>query len=257
MNHTDESQRNRFMEDTAGIFNGFNFPPPPPLPSSADLFSDQEAGQVFNFLDAFASDAVDPFASFQQSQPQQEQQQQNGNYGSGSGTNEFFGGGQRWELSGPFDSQGYHHPPQQRQQQQHYAQPSYTAEHPASDFMGHVNHHQYLSLPTSPTTANTPATQGGGGKEVQPKALLSTPQKRLNHIMSEQKRRNAIRDAYAQLIHLLGDPAGAMPTRGRPKGRAGKNTKGKSGVLFRAVEYIKWLEVNRDALKEEVERRGG
>ncbi|KAF8870144.1 hypothetical protein CPB85DRAFT_1202881, partial [Mucidula mucida] len=83
------------------------------------------------------------------------------------------------------------------------------------------------------------------------KPLLSTPQKRLNHILSEQKRRNAIRDGYAQLIALLGDPSSAMPTRGRPKGR-GKNTKGKSGVLFRAVEYIHWLEEGRDALRQEV-----
>lgn len=75
--------------------------------------------------------------------------------------------------------------------------------------------------------------------------------------MSEQKRRNAIRDGYAQLIALLGAPGLGMPTRGRPKGSGsgGKgSTKGKSGVLFRAVEYTKWLEEGRDALREEVER---
>lgn len=79
--------------------------------------------------------------------------------------------------------------------------------------------------------------------------------------MSEQKRRNAIRDGYAQLIQLLA-PAGAgsgigMPTRGRPKGSGSKGkgkTKGKSGVLFRAVEYVRWLEEGRDALLEEVLR---
>ncbi|KAL9716318.1 hypothetical protein Ac2012v2_000765 [Leucoagaricus gongylophorus] len=93
------------------------------------------------------------------------------------------------------------------------------------------------------------------------KSLLSTPQKRLNHIMSEQKRRNAIRDGYAQLISLLasGDsiPALPMPTRGRPKGsgsRAKGQTRGKSGVLFRAVEYCHWLEQGRDALLQEVLR---
>lgn len=80
--------------------------------------------------------------------------------------------------------------------------------------------------------------------------------------MSEQKRRNAIRDGYAQLIALLA-PAGSangigMPTRGRPKGSGargnGGQTKGKSGVLFRAVEYCHWLEEGRDALREEVLR---
>jgi hypothetical protein len=93
------------------------------------------------------------------------------------------------------------------------------------------------------------------------KPLLSSPQKRLNHIMSEQKRRNAIRDGYAQLISLL-SPAGSAPgigmhTRGRPKGSGSRGkgqSKGKSGVLFRAVEYCRWLEEGRDALREEVLR---
>ena len=86
--------------------------------------------------------------------------------------------------------------------------------------------------------------------------------------MSEQKRRNAIRDGYVQLTTLLA-PAGAppgtgMPTRGRPKGSSSRNNgrndgkaggvafKGKSGILFRAVEYVKWLEEGRDALLAEV-----
>ncbi|PCH34062.1 hypothetical protein WOLCODRAFT_62748, partial [Wolfiporia cocos MD-104 SS10] len=92
------------------------------------------------------------------------------------------------------------------------------------------------------------------------KALLSTPQKRLNHIMSEQKRRNAIRDGYLQLTTLLA-PAGApigsgMPTRGRPKGSGGRGrgSKGKSGILFKAKEYIRFLEEGRDALADEVEK---
>lgn len=79
--------------------------------------------------------------------------------------------------------------------------------------------------------------------------------------MSEQKRRNAIRDGYAQLITLLAPsgsaPALAMPTRGRPKGSGSRGkgqSKGKSGVLFRAVEYCRWLEEGRDALREEVLR---
>ena len=79
--------------------------------------------------------------------------------------------------------------------------------------------------------------------------------------MSEQKRRNAIRDGYAQLIALMA-PAGSapgigMPTRGRPKGSGSRGkgqSKGKSGVLFRAVEYCRWLEEGRDSLQQEVIR---
>lgn len=113
-------------------------------------------------------------------------------------------------------------------------------------------------------SAGSPEVDGddADGKEerARNKAVLTQPQKRLNHIMSEQKRRNTIRDGYAQLITLLA-PAGSqpldMPTRGRPKGSGSKDkgkSKGKSGVLFRAVEYCRWLEEGRDALQAEVLR---
>jgi len=79
--------------------------------------------------------------------------------------------------------------------------------------------------------------------------------------MSEQKRRNAIRDGYVQLTTLLA-PAGAppgtgMPTRGRPKGSGNRGKgrcQGKSGILFRAVEYCRWMEENVQALEREVLR---
>jgi len=116
---------------------------------------------------------------------------------------------------------------------------------------------QTQSSPPSRRSSSTTTTNAASRS----KPLLSTPQKRLNHIMSEQKRRNAIRDGYAQLISLLA-PAGCtvtidMPTRGRPKGSGSRGkgtTKGKSGVLFRAVEYCQWLEESRDALQKEVAR---
>lgn len=114
---------------------------------------------------------------------------------------------------------------------------------------------------SSTTPSIFPIDPHPGVTTARTKSLLSTPQKRLNHIMSEQKRRNAIRDGYAQLIALLA-PAGSasgigMPTRGRPKGSGSRGkgqSKGKSGVLFRAVEYCRWLEEGRDSLLDEVLR---
>ena len=98
------------------------------------------------------------------------------------------------------------------------------------------------------------------------KAPLSGPQKRLNHVKSEKRRRDTIRDGYLTLTKLLSPPnsqhlAIPIPRRGRPKGsgRAAngsgkKEGKGKSGVLFRAVEYVRFLEESVRGLEEEIRR---
>lgn len=100
----------------------------------------------------------------------------------------------------------------------------------------------------------------------QSKATLSAPQKRLNHVKSEKRRRDTIRDGYLTLTKLLSPPnsqhlAIPVPRRGRPKGsgRAAngsvkKEGKGKSGVLFRAVEYVRFLEEDVRGLEEEIRR---
>ena len=113
----------------------------------------------------------------------------------------------------------------------------------------------------SPVVTKHNGTSTGKVATTRPKGQLSAPQKRLNHIMSEQKRRNAIRDGYVQLTALLA-PAGAppgtgMPTRGRPKGSGNRGKgkcQGKSGILFRAVDYCRFMEENIQALREEVAR---
>ncbi len=92
------------------------------------------------------------------------------------------------------------------------------------------------------------------------KPVLSTPEKRVRHILSEQRRRNTIRDGYAALTNMLVPypnaalrPAPPRPPRGKGKGTRGRTRgKGKSGVLFRAVEYIKWLDECVEDLTEEV-----
>ncbi|KAI0257238.1 hypothetical protein BJV78DRAFT_1161173 [Lactifluus subvellereus] len=184
------------------------FPPPPPLPPSAGLFSDSETTDIFGFLDNFnwEFDPPPPHSDSQQEQPPTFR------YDPSSST----------QLPSPLQ------PSQQQPQQQE--------QHPP---------------PRLPTPSVSAASRN--------KHLLSSPQKRLNHIMSEQKRRNAIREGYAQLTTLLapkGAPPGTgMPTRGRPKGSGSRGkgrTKGKSGVLFRAVEYCHWLEEGIEALREEV-----
>lgn len=131
-------------------------------------------------------------------------------------------------------------------------------------------HTPSLALPPPPPeqpVASSSADAGTSSRSASPplsaksKKQLSTPQKRLNHIMSEQKRRNSIRDGYATLTQMLA-PAGttvanALPRRGRPRGSGARGKgrgKGKSGVLFRAVEYVAWLQENCDALEQEIAR---
>ena len=207
------------------------FPPPAPVsvPSSADLFSQSETTDLLGFLDNF-----------------------------------------NWEFDPDPVSNAYSQPPR--------VLPPYSNLHASTSpdpstptAGGRVTRSAASRTRPNSTDARSSATRTRGTphesnsysatpNQPRTKSLLTTPQKRLNHIMSEQKRRNAIRDGYAQLITLLA-PAGApglgMPTRGRPKGSGSRGkgkTKGKSGVLFRAVEYVKWLEEGRDALLEEVLR---
>ncbi|QRV72681.1 helix loop helix DNA-binding domain protein [Ceratobasidium sp. AG-Ba] len=134
---------------------------------------------------------------------------------------------------------------------------------------------------TRASSLSAPESSSSSGRT--PKPLLTQPQKRLNHIMSEQKRRNAIREGYETLAMLLspGDvsvklvmlaspegkvQAAAMASEfgytGRPgrargsgkNGKAKKMGKGKSGMLFRAVEFCKFLQQDVDALRAEVDR---
>ncbi|KZT30925.1 BSP-domain-containing protein [Neolentinus lepideus HHB14362 ss-1] len=215
------------------------FPPPPPLPPSAGLFSPSETTDLFGFLDNFNFDVEGTDALFVENGPAH-------GYGAfleppypnNVPPTSPFGGHSTSRVATDLESYYSNHrdqPP--RRSSSHSVTP------PAS-----------ASVASSPSNHHAQANPRA-------KTLLSSPQKRLNHIMSEQKRRNAIRDGYAQLIALLA-PEGSsvaigMPTRGRPKGsgnRAKGRSQGKSGVLFRAVEYCKFLEEGSDALRAEVLR---
>ncbi|CAE6454753.1 unnamed protein product [Rhizoctonia solani] len=158
-------------------------------------------------------------------------------------------------------------------------------------FYGRQSVHPFQSPPPPPPPMSLRTSPDDGGllsnaptpTPRTPKPLLSQPQKRLNHIMSEQKRRNAIKEGYETLAMLLspGDvslklaelaspekkaQAAAMASEfgytGRPgrargsgkNGKAKKMGKGKSGMLFRAVEFCKWLQQDVEALRAEVER---
>ncbi|KPV77495.1 uncharacterized protein RHOBADRAFT_51340 [Rhodotorula graminis WP1] len=141
--------------------------------------------------------------------------------------------------------------------------------------------------PTASTSAAAAAaapapTRSGNGKPV----TLTESQKRSNHILSEQKRRNAIRIGFKDLVGLLlageaasgivlgsgsgaagdDDDEGAASTAkkrkskgtgsGRGRGRRGdvSTNASKSVVLTHAASYILWLERGNMALEQEVAR---
>ncbi|KAJ4485683.1 putative HLH transcription factor [Lentinula aciculospora] len=239
------------------------FPSPPQLPSSAELFSQSETNELFNFLDGFDHNIwdIDP-DSFENNpvdaSPQSPRLPSHTPY-----SNPHL---KTVPKSNPVV-------PISRPRKTTRARSGRLATRNTSKSSSHTSSSttppaQSFTEPLSPTLDTPSTTQSRATTRA--KTLLSTPQKRLNHIMSEQKRRNAIRDGYAQLIALLAPSGNAsalgMPTRGRPKGsgsrgKSGKKdgndadgAKGKSGVLFRAVEYCRWLEEGGEALRKEVAR---
>ncbi|KIO25237.1 hypothetical protein M407DRAFT_244153 [Tulasnella calospora MUT 4182] len=112
----------------------------------------------------------------------------------------------------------------------------------------------------------TPSGSSAASKAAR-KPLLTEPQKRWNHIQSEQRRRTVIKENFSTLETLVAadkrykGPHPTLPVpldaNGKPKkGVRAKSLrgKGKMGTLFRAAEFIAYLEEGVDALSLEVER---
>ncbi|KAJ8084622.1 hypothetical protein AAF712_004251 [Marasmius tenuissimus] len=246
------------------------FPNAPQVPPSGELFSEGETSDIFNFLDGFNSgvwdsDPTDPVYLGYNSPSSPVQQHTNAPYSNPHlktvpepSTSSRPKRATR-RSSSSRNATSLHSPVSESSSRGFSQAPSNSSDSSVTPPPIPVANAASPDLASSPPADLSTSTKRGS----RAKPLLSTPQKRLNHIMSEQKRRNAIRDGYAQLITLLA-PAGSapgvalgMPTRGRPKGSGsnGKGTnKGKSGVLFRAVEYCRWLEEGQDALRQEVVR---
>ncbi|KAJ7837421.1 hypothetical protein B0H14DRAFT_2791738 [Mycena olivaceomarginata] len=243
-------------------FDPSAFPGPPPLPASADLFSAAETTDLLGFLDNFNNEHQPAYSSPRApySNPHLNTAPEPSTSGRPRRSTRSASSRASTQLQQQQQQQKHQQHQQEQRQSRRELSPRRDSQTPsnASESSSHASHTNDHSTPSSgtSTSAPTPAAVARGSKP-----LLSTPQKRLNHIISEQKRRNAIRDGYAQLIALLA-PAGSapglgMPQRGRPKGSGSRGkgqSKGKSGVLFRAVEYIRWLEEGRDALLAEVRR---
>nr|GAT58630.1 predicted protein [Mycena chlorophos] len=267
-------------QPSSAHFDNFDFDPSlfpaPPLPSSADLFSAAETSDLFGFLDTFGAGWDDPsplspqqlpfYASSPRITPYSNPHLNTIPEPSATPRSRPRTATRPREHSaqGPVLRTGSR-TPSSASESSGEQQPSLARSNSSGSNSRSRSATIVAPIPVPAVPPIPPSSQSQSTPTAANKPLLSTPQKRLNHIMSEQKRRNAIRDGYAQLIAILA-PAGAesigMPQRGRPKGSGGRGnangkSKGKSGVLFRAVEYIKWLEEGSNAMRREVNRVEG
>ena len=111
----------------------------------------------------------------------------------------------------------------------------------------------------SSTTATTTAQEGGGGgpsnaKKAKvsrgDKELLSEEQKKVNHVLSEQRRRALIKEGFEKLEKLT--PALSLaPVSAGPGNTGGGHSK--SAILFSAAAYIEELQRTVNALKAQLE----
>ncbi|KAL8393557.1 hypothetical protein RB595_003340 [Gaeumannomyces hyphopodioides] len=98
--------------------------------------------------------------------------------------------------------------------------------------------------PPSPTTdgaSNSINTAAGNGPDEKPR--LTEEEKKLNHIASEQKRRQAIREGFDRLTELVPGLEG----QGRSEGI----------VLKRTVDFMRDQLEERRRLVQAIEERGG
>lgn len=95
---------------------------------------------------------------------------------------------------------------------------------------------------TTAPKASTSASVGAGGpaaitpKRKPYKELLTEEEKRANHIASEQKRRNTIRNGFKDMTDIIPDLKDVNSS--------------KSTILFKAVDFIKYLERRNRILQE-------
>ncbi|KAI8070943.1 hypothetical protein BC940DRAFT_253244 [Gongronella butleri] len=131
-------------------------------------------------------------------------------------------------------------PPHLQQQQQHHHPLHHHPHqpHPGLPSQGLASHLHASSSPSPPHELQQKSVSSSTRRTRAHKELLTEEEKRNNHIASEQKRRSTIRNGFKDLTDIV-------PTL--------KNiNNSKSTVLFKAVDYIKYLEKRNKSLREKI-----
>ncbi|KAF9421316.1 hypothetical protein BGZ76_003985, partial [Entomortierella beljakovae] len=114
----------------------------------------------------------------------------------------------------------------------------YASDNAASNGVnGNANGHEHHSNANgSPTTTAASSAAGVTPKRKPYKELLTEEEKRANHIASEQKRRNTIRNGFKDMTEIIPDLKDVNSS--------------KSTILFKAVDFIRYLEKRNKNLQE-------
>ncbi|KAJ3936141.1 MAG: putative HLH transcription factor [Lentinula lateritia] len=215
------------------------FPHPPQLPPSAELFSPSETNELFNFLDGFDGSIWD-------TEPD-------------SLDHHSFGLSPESPRLPPHSP--YSNPHLKTVPKPNPAAPLSRPRRTARVKPGRTAHRN-TSKSSSHTSSSTTPPALSFDEPSSPMLDNTSTQSTLTQSRASARTKTLL---FITLLAPSGNaPALGMPTRGRPKGsgsraKAGKKVgndadgaKGKSGVLFRAVEYCRWLEEGREALRKEV-----
>lgn len=112
-------------------------------------------------------------------------------------------------------------------------------------------------------------------KKVKPRAALTADQKRVNHLESEKKRRDMIKDSFKQLvdivtagqaesgISILGEESESSEEEVKGKKKKGKTAgRGRRGEVFsgatknrfieQAIKYVEWIKEDTARLELQV-----
>ncbi|GJN70290.1 helix-loop-helix DNA-binding domain-containing protein [Purpureocillium lilacinum] len=100
-----------------------------------------------------------------------------------------------------------------------------------------------MSSPNNTSTSPGDGTGGGAVQNPDEKPRLTEEEKKQNHIASEQKRRQAIREGFDRLTELVPGLEG----QGRSEGL----------VLKRTVEFMRQQIEERRVMVDQIERAGG
>ncbi|KAI5467454.1 helix-loop-helix DNA-binding domain-containing protein [Mariannaea sp. PMI_226] len=98
-------------------------------------------------------------------------------------------------------------------------------------------------MSSSPNNKSPATGEAGAAQTVDDKPRLTEEEKKQNHIASEQKRRQAIREGFDRLTELVPGLEG----QGRSEGL----------VLKRTVDYMREKLVERQAIIDRIEKAGG